>query len=595
MTEATAKKKAQHERRSRLTDRVKLATLQELQEHFALLGRMTACITTVEGELLTRPTWGSRFSELVATCERGARTFHEQLRRLSSNSSMQQQIVIHGGMELYATQITSDGAVLGVLIIGTRLHVAPDEENTAKMIADYALDPVETKRAVRDFNPARGGTPADIRRFADVLARMIASMYEQAANIDRQLCNLKTVHDLSQLLGGTLALQDILDKTVRRVTEVMDVKACALRLLDLDSGELVIKAVHNLSQEYLNKGAVLISENAIDAAACAGEVVYIADAQNDPRIRFPKNAKREGIVSGLCAPLGYRGQTIGVIRVYTSEKRAFTESETALLRSIGSQAASAIIHSRLNEQRADADRVERQLKTAGQVQRRMLPAAPPSLEGIELGCVYDPSLQLSGDFFDFIDLPTGDLGICIADVVGKGVPAALLMTAIRSTLRAYAPTSDDVTRIVSQVNRNLCRDTLHSEFATLFYGLLSPETKTLTFCDAGHPPPVLLRGDEFTDLEAGGMAIGILPGESYESETIQLESGDTIAMVTDGVTEAMSFEGEEFGRERFLRAVWKYRNLDAQQLASQILWDVRRFVGLAEQSDDITIVTLKVM
>jgi phosphoserine phosphatase RsbU/P len=594
MTESVANKTAHPEHRNRLSDRVKLETLQELQDHFALLGRMTACITTVEGELLTRPTWGSRFSELVATSPHGASTFSQQIRLLVENASAKAHPVIHDGMELYATRITSNGTSLGVLVIGIRLHTAPDEERTTRMIADYSLDADETQQAVKDFNPARGGTPADIRRFADVLSQMIASMYEQAVNIEDQLRNLHTVHDLSQLLGGTLDLKDILEKTVRRVTDVMRVKACAIRLLNRDTGELVIEAVHNLSAEYLNKGAVLISENAIDAAACAGEVVYIADAQNDPRIRFPQNAKCEGIVSGLCAPLGYRGQTIGVIRVYASEKREFTESETALLRSIGSQAAAAIIHRRLHEEQASSEQAKRQLETASQVQRRMLPASAPSLDGVELGYVYDPSLQLSGDFFDFIDLPTGDVGICIADVVGKGVPAALLMTAIRSTLRAFAPTSDDVTRIVSQVNHHLCRDSRHSEFATLFYGILNVVNRTLTFCDAGHPPPVLLRGDEFTDLEAGGMAIGILLGESYESNTVQLQSGDTIAMVTDGVTEAMNFEGEEFGRERLLRAVWKYRNTDAQHLASQILWDVRRFAGLAEQSDDITIVTIKV-
>ncbi len=594
MTEAVANEIAQPEQRNRLTDRVKLSTLQELQDHFALLGRMTACITTVEGELLTTPAWGSRFSEIVATSARGAKAFSEQLRVLSGSTPTEEPHVVHNGMELYATRIMSGDSALGVLVIGTRLHAAPDESTTARIIADYGLDDEETKQAVADFNPARGGTPADIRRFADVLAQMIASMYEQAVNIDAQLRDLQTVHDFSQLLGGTLELEEILEKTVRRVTEVMKVKACAIRLLNHETGELVIKAVHNLSEEYLNKGAVLISENAIDAAACAGEVVYIADAQNDPRIRFPENSMREGIVSGLCAPLGYRGQTIGVIRIYTSEKRAFADSETALLRSIGSQAAAAIIHRRLNDEQVDLDRVKRQLETAGQVQRRMLPESPPTLCGFELGSIYDPSLQLSGDFFDFIDLPTGDLGICIADVVGKGVPAAILMTAIRSTLRAFAPTSDDVTRIVSQVNHHLCRDSPHSEFATLFYGILNIENRTLTFCDAGHPPPVLLRGDEFTDLEAGGMAIGILPGESYESNTVQLESGDTIAMVTDGVTEAMNFEGEEFGRERFLRSVWKYRNVEAQHLAGQIMWDVRRFVGLAEQSDDITIVTIKV-
>ncbi len=577
----------------RLTDPIGLDALEEMQERFAALGRMTVCICTLDGVAITQPTWGSLFSKLIGTSAIGDRAWRKTLQDFAIRSDSSAPATCHEGMTLHATPIIADEQALAMLVIGTRSEL-PSSSKEIRRIADmYKVNPDELESAAKAFNPASGGTREDILRFAETLAHIIATIHTQASRITRQLADLRTVHELSQLLAGSLDLQEILDVTVRRVVEVMEVKACAIRLLNFENGELVIKAVHNLSDEYLNKGAVLLRDNIIDAKAFAGEAVTIEDAANDPRIRYPQNAQREGIVSGLCVPVAYRGEAIGVIRVYTSRRHVFTEPEESLLRSIGSQAAAAIIHGRLRSERTQSERIERQVATAGEIQRRMLPSRAPEWTGVQLGCVYDPTLLLGGDFYDFIELPDGQLGVCIADVVGKGVPAALLMASIRSTLRAYAPTSDDITRIVRQTNRDLCRDTLVSEFATLFYCVLSHDGRRLVYCNAGHPPPILLRGDDVCLLDEGGLVIGIEPTENFDQGVIDLNVGDVVVMVTDGVTEAMSFSDEAYGDGRLLESVRQHRALSADQMAQQILWDVRRFVGLAEQSDDITVVTIK--
>lgn len=577
----------------RLTDPIGLDALEEMQERFAALGRMTVCICTLDGVAITQPTWGSLFSKLIGTSTIGNRAWRKTLQDFAIRSDTRTPMTCHEGMTLHATPIVADEQALAMLVIGTRSKL-PSSSKEIRRIADmYKVKPDELESAAKAFNPASGGTREDILRFAETLAHIIATIHTQASRITRQLADLRTVHELSQLLAGSLDLQEILDVTVRRVVEVMEVKACAIRLLNFETGELVIKAVHNLSDEYLNKGAVLLRDNIIDAKAFAGEAVTIEDAANDPRIRYPQNAQREGIVSGLCVPVAYRGEAIGVIRVYTSRRHVFTEPEESLLRSIGSQAAAAIIHGRLRSERTQSERIERQVATAGEIQRRMLPSRAPEWTGVQLGCVYDPTLLLGGDFYDFIELPDGQLGVCIADVVGKGVPAALLMASIRSTLRAYAPTSDDITRIVRQTNRDLCRDTLVSEFATLFYCVLSHDGRRLVYCNAGHPPPILLRGDDVCLLDEGGLVIGIEPTENFDQGVIDLNVGDVVVMVTDGVTEAMSFSDEAYGDGRLLESVRQHRALSADQMAQQILWDVRRFVGLAEQSDDITVVTIK--
>jgi sigma-B regulation protein RsbU (phosphoserine phosphatase) len=418
-------------------------------------------------------------------------------------------------------------------------------------------------------------------------------------SVERQLADrteaLQTIFDLSDWFAGAADLQEVLNATAERVARVMGMKACGIRLLDEDHGELAIQAAYNLSDEYLQKGPVRISENPIDAAALSGETVYLADAWKDPRVRYPKQAKAEGLVSGLCAPMTYRGQTIGVIRVYSDKPHQSTEQDHSFLRSAGTQAAAGIIEARLIAEQRQADRHMRQLRYAGDVQRRMIPARPPEHSWATFGCVYDPSLAVGGDFFDFIELSRGALGLSMADVVGKGIPAALMMASVRSALRAHASVVSDVRTTVARVNRHMCRDTRAGEFATVFYGIFAAEERRLDYVNAGHDPPLLLRADEFTELSTGGIAIGILPEAGFENGFVELLPDDIVVFYTDGVIDAMNFDGECFGRDRLRQSIRRYRDQAAATLAWQILWDTRRFAGLAEQNDDISVVVAKVL
>lgn len=574
---------------------VSRSTLQQLQDRFAALGKVTVCICKVDGALVTQPTWGSRFSELIGTSTRGRTAFTKTIRLRAQDPDCSAPSTCHDGMTLYAAPIAYQDHRLAIIIVGTRAPDLIPRERVNQLARDYEIEPEELWKCSSQIDPYSGGRPDAIRRFADVMADMIATLYAQALRIEQQVADWKTVHDLTGLLTGTRDLQEMLDMTVRRVVDVMPVKACGIRLLDHDTGELVVKAVCNLSDEYLQKGPLLLRESTIDATAFAGHPVYIPDVPNDPRTRYPDNARREGIVSGFCAPMTYRGDTIGVIRVYTGERHSFSESERTLLRSIGSQAAAAIITNRLWEEHAKAERFERQVKVAGEIQQRMLPARAPAHESLEFGYIYDPTLEVGGDFYDFIELADGRLGVCIADVVGKGLPAALMMASARSALRAHAYVIQDVDTLIGTVNRHMCRDTLPSEFATLVYGIFSADARSFTYSNAGHPLPLLLRSDRLIELATGGLAIGIDPGECYEHDTVALSPGDLLIMVTDGVTEAMNFDGAAYGHDRLIESIYKHQSLDAQQLAQQILWDVRRFAGLAEQSDDITVVVARVL
>ena len=576
-----------------LTSLVNITTLQHLQDRFAALGRLSVCICTTEGDPITKPMWGSRYSELIGTSAVGTRVFFDAVRTCLRDPNPETEQKCLDGMTVHVVPILRGDQRLASLAIATRRHNPPPENLVRKLAVKYSIDVEELLAAAVRLNPWRGGSPEAIHRFADVLAHIISTLYGQAERINRQLADLQTVHSLAELLSGNVELQAILDLTVQRVSEVMAVKACAIRLHNRQTDELVIKSVYNLSPEYLRKGPVLLRNSPIDSAAFAGETVYIENAPTDPRMRYPDNARREGIVSGLCVPLAYRGQTVGVLRVYTDRIYRFTGAEESLLRSIASQSAAAIVHARLYDERAHAERVQRQVDAAAQIQRRMLPARAPAQAGLSIGCVYDPTLAVGGDFYDFLPLPGRRLGVCIADVMGKGLPAALLMSSIRASLRAHGGTGEDPATTLERVNAQMHTDTLVNEFATLVYCVFSADGRNMTYSNAGHPPPLVLRGERFIELTEGGLAIGVEGGERFEQDTIRLEAGDTIVMVTDGVMDAMDYHGAPFGRERLLAGIWKHRHLGADSLARQILWDVRRFAGLADQSDDITVVVVR--
>lgn len=580
--------------RPTLAELVNPETLQTLQERFAELGRVSIWICDPRGGFLTSPTWGHDFARLLAGSAKGRETLARRVSELAQDPSAQVRAVCFDSAALYPALIKHEGQVLGVIVVGPRPEASFGPDAVRQIAREYDVEAEALQLAAQRIESWGDDAQQATYRFADTLADTIALLYRQALEIQNQLTDLRAVYSLAELLAGTHDLQEILDLTTRNVVRALKVKAGAIRLLDEDTGELFFKSVCNLSEEYLNKGAVTLEASPIDAAAWKGELVCIEDATTDPRFRYRNEAKREGIVSGLCAPMTYRGKTVGVIRVYTDRPCVFPEAEGTLLRSIGSQAAAALIHRELYEDMLRARRVQRQLQYAGEIQRRMMPERLPASTAFEFGCVYNPTLAVGGDFYDLVELPKGHIGVCIADVMGKGIPAALMMASIRSALRAQADQIYDLDRMIGRVNQLMYRDTLPGEFATLFYGVLAPDGGRLTYCNAGHDPPLLLRGDDFIELTTGGMVLGVMANSRYERGLVELQRGDIVVLATDGVTTALDFEDRAYGRLRLRASIRRHRDLEAQQLTSQLLWDVRRFVGLADQADDTTLVVVKV-
>jgi len=304
----------------------------------------------------------------------------------------------------------------------------------------------------------------------------------------------------------------------------------------------------------------------------------------------------------------YQGRASGLIRLYSRVARHFTLEQAELLRAIADHVAMVLAHSRLRELREQDQAMQRQVKLAADVQRRMLPRLIPQLPGLDTAARYAPSFQLGGDFYD-TEVINGSLAFAVGDVVGKGVPAAMIMSAVRAALRAYSQTAPTLSDLLSKVNLATLRDTMESEFVTLWVGLLDPTTKQLVCASAGHDPAMLFRPDpdgslgglagfKIEDLGVPGLVAGVDPETYYEETTYQLRAGDVLLTCTDGIGEAMNFDGKKFGRQRLIDTVTGLLRLAAgassQRIIEHVMWTLPQYSGLALGNDDVTIVVVRV-
>jgi sigma-B regulation protein RsbU (phosphoserine phosphatase) len=438
------------------------------------------------------------------------------------------------------------------------------------------------------------------RDFLRLLASIVSETCTHALRRASRQAELDVLHKLSRLLVSSRGFQETIETGLRSAIELIDADAGTLRLLDEATDQLVLRAAIGLSDDYIHAAAVLPAHEMLARAALDGEPVAVDDLQSDERVLRADAIREEGLVSMLSAPLVFQDETMGILRLYTREPRRFSRADNAILASIGRQIAAAIATARLVDRAAEARHTKRQMEIASDIQRRMLPQSLPQHPRLEIATEYDPCFDLGGDFYDLFEVH-GKVGLVVGDVVGKGVGAALLMANVRAALRAYAAEDADPASVVSRTNRALCRDSLPNEFATIFYALIDPDSLQVTYCNAGHEPTLLVRRDgeaiAFERLDEGGLVAGVDPDHAYTDKTAQLRNGDFLVAFSDGLSEAMNFEKHIFGRPRISDAITTMLSASpdagARTIASHLLWEMRRYIGLAEQSDDTTIVVVR--
>ena len=249
---------------------------------------------------------------------------------------------------------------------------------------------------------------------------------------------------------------------------------------------------------------------------------------------------------------------------------------------------------RLQQERIERERVEQELQVARRIQQTSLPKGVPTLEGWQITTYYQAAREVGGDFYDFLELDDGRLGIVVGDATGKGVPAALVMASARSMLRALAQNAESPGDVLRRTNDPLVMDIPPNMFVTCFYCILDPKSGRLLYANAGHDLPYLHRNGEAEELRARGMPLGLMPGISYEEKEIVLETGDSALFYSDGLVEAHNPKGEMFGFPGLRVLVAEHDDDDERSLVDSLLGDLYSFVEEGwEQEDDITLVTLR--
>jgi sigma-B regulation protein RsbU (phosphoserine phosphatase) len=423
----------------------------------------------------------------------------------------------------------------------------------------------------------------------------------------KQIEREEQIYQLGTLVAGEFSLQEVLDKLAEAAVKIVGVKACSIRLLDEEAGELQMRSTYGLSEEYRNKGVVSKNDPVIKAAF-AGEAIILDDMRVDGRVKYKDATVKEGLVSQLTVAMQFKGRDMGVLRLYSPKPKHFLEDDINLARSVASQCAVAITNARLYAKAIEGARMAEQMRLAGVIQRRMIPEKAPKVPGLDIAATYIPCFDVGGDFYGFHQLSEEAISVTIADVIGKGIPAAIMMSSFRGAIKAFANSIGDFQtycgnrckadcgrEIINRINKMACDECQDGEFITLFDAAIDVGDMTVTYCNCGHEPAILLRDGEINDLEKGGLVLGVDPKAEYEVDTVKLKEGDCLLFFTDGLIDAVNFSGELWGKHRLLEAAKKLTADSAEQMIQEILGYRRRFVGLARQIDDTSLIVVRVV
>jgi serine phosphatase RsbU (regulator of sigma subunit) len=413
------------------------------------------------------------------------------------------------------------------------------------------------------------------------------------ARVAREGDLLALISKVGITLLSSSTLEQTLEQIVSLVFEAVPADRCLLMMRDEHSEDLKV-AVARLRDRVGEVGEIRVSRNVMDEVVIRGKSVLTSDAQHDPRFASG-TVVLQGVRSVLAVPLGVSEKVFGIIYADSpiAEGR-FTEDHLKVLTTLASVAAIRVENARLVEARLQQERLERELQLAMEIQQRFQPTAPPVVPGYELQGISFPCYEIGGDYYDFIRREDGRLVIALGDVSGKGTAAALVMSSLHGAIHAQTGSHDTLVQTISAVNRYLAENIPPNRFVTLFYAELDPDSGALSFLNAGHNPPLIVHSAGTVEqLASGGLPLGIKADADYREGRTHLQMGDVLVIYSDGVTEAASPSGEEFGPTRLYEVVSRNVDASAAGIRDRIESALTKFSQGTQAADDITLVIVK--
>ena len=368
---------------------------------------------------------------------------------------------------------------------------------------------------------------------------------------------------------------------------------CSVWLHDVSTGELWTKVAHGLPEIRIGSGPWLVG-----ACVATNQAIVVNDTSIDPR--FDRDVDRStGYVTQSVLTLPLRspeGDVLGALQVL-NKPGGFEECDVKLLGLAASFSVSALVAQKLRQEAEAARLVFRELEIAREVQRHLFPSHPPNIPGLDISAYCRPAHVVGGDYYDFLYRPDSELWFTVGDVSGKGISAAVLMASLQASLRTQLngqPVS--VADVVSELNQAMCSSFGQERYTTLFCGRLDPIDWNLTYVNAGHVQPRLLRSSgELQYLDCGGFPVGLFDSADYEHASTRLHPGDLLACFSDGITEARNHDGAMWDDSEVDRILYENRHSNSAELLEKLVQAVDDHMGTAEQADDMTIVILRVL
>ncbi len=407
---------------------------------------------------------------------------------------------------------------------------------------------------------------------------------------------LRLLLDITKTISRSLDSDEVLTLVMDTLGSLISYDAAGIYLIDKDEkGECPYIFKSKVVRGYrisfeLVEPSLKLGEGFIGYVAQTGKPLISGDVSQDARY-FPARKRTK---SEMVAPIIANDKVIGVFDLESDELNSYTQDDLSILQLLASQVAIIIEKVELHEQLVEKKRLQAQLEIARQVQLELLPEADPQLPGFDISAYVFPTEEVSGDYYDWVKVFEDQIGIVVADAVGKGIPAALLMSFLRASLRAgvqigYAP------HIALAKVSNLLWDSVEdNQFITAIYGLLDATNRTFVFSNAGHNPPLLMKPNgEYRFVEYGDLPLGMFFDSHYHQHFIRFDDHQVMVLYTDGITESTNANGEEYGNDRFAKRVLEGINFSAKELIDFIRQGVADFTGQKFLNDDGTLFIVK--
>jgi len=419
-------------------------------------------------------------------------------------------------------------------------------------------------------------------------ALIVQKLEQVNRRLDKKIQELNTLFEISKELNATPDKEKIVSLLIYAVMGELLVNRCFVFLREKD--RLQLFAARGMQTEP-GQLKPFTGAGFLKNLSLIRQATRVEELAGLRRLRLLQKEK-------ICiiAPMQSQDREKGFLLL--GEKmtgQPYRDDEIEFLSTLANQAVISLENADLFEQMLEKKRMEEELNIARDIQQRLLPAEYPHTERIEIRGVNIPSYQVGGDYLDWIPLGEGRIAVTVADVSGKGIPASLLMSSLQAGLRNSVTVQGDIGEMIGRLNNFIQANTTFDKFITFFYALIDLDHHTLTYVNAGHNPPYLYHADgTLKRLEVGGIILGMMANVSYPTGAEALQAGDLLVMFTDGVTEAKNTQDQDFEESRLEEIMGRCRDLPVKVLLDEIVYAVKTFANGAPQSDDITLMAVKI-